>query len=157
MKFSGGTTINVNMNKLSGTEILTTLNPNDNTRLDAIEISGNGHISRSSDANNDSNELSAPEINVRYGELAIERAELRGGATVSGESNELSAQEIRVSYGEDVIERAELRGGATVTGKQNIAGHLESLDAPEIDVNYKEQGVRHALHGWRKHGFNVRR
>ena len=44
MKFSGGSTLAVDMNELSGIEIVARLNPDDKSKLDGIEISGNGWI-----------------------------------------------------------------------------------------------------------------
>ena len=140
MKFSGSSTVVVDMNRLSGSEILATLNRNDKSKLDAIEIMGDGRIAGISETESNPNELTAPEINVIYGQNTISRAELKGGAAITGRgNNELTAPEINVIYGQNTIEQAELKGGAVITGKEDTVGHLESMKASEIDVTYKDE------------------
>ena len=144
MKFSGSSTVVVDMNRLSGSEILATLNRNDKSKLDAIEIMGDGRIAGISETESNPNELTAPEINVIYGQNTISRAELKGGAVITGKEDtvghleSMKASEIDVTYKDEELDTLSMNGGSALSmhGDQGASGAL--IEAGAIDITFNQ-------------------
>ncbi len=144
MKFSGSSTVVVDMNRLSGSEILATLNRNDKSKLDAIEIMGDGRIAGISETESNPNELTAPEINVIYGQNTIEQAELKGGAVITGKEDtvghleSMKASEIDVTNKDEELDTLSMNGGSALSmhGDQGATGAL--IEAGAIDITFNQ-------------------
>ena len=144
MKFSGSSTVVVDMNRLSGSEILATLNRNDKSKLDAIEIMGDGRIAGISETESNPNELTAPEINVIYGQNTIKQAELKGGAVITGKEDtvghleSMKASEIDVTYKDEELDTLSMNGGSALSmhGDQGATGAL--IEAGAIDITFNQ-------------------